>query len=65
MALPSLLVATPCCISRGSWVNPDVGSKVNQNALVVVRTELRQSGFIDTNPINICKVNPQICVLKP
>jgi hypothetical protein len=32
---------------------------------VVVRTELRQSGFIDTNPINICKVNPQICVLKP
>ncbi len=51
------------CVVVG--VNPDVGSKVNQNALVVVRTEIRQSGFIDTNPINICKVNPQICVIKP
>lgn len=50
------------CVVVG--VNPDVGSKVNQNALVLVRTEVRQSGFIEPNPINICKVNPQICVIK-
>src|SRR5439155_5759388 len=29
------------CVVVG--VNPDVGSKVNQNALVLVRTEIRQS----------------------
>ncbi|MCX2748496.1 PASTA domain-containing protein [Arthrobacter sp. MI7-26] len=49
------------CVVVG--VNPDVGSKVNQNALVLVRTEIRGI-IIEPNPINICKVQPQICAVK-
>ncbi|MCZ9882886.1 PASTA domain-containing protein [Arthrobacter sp. B2a2-09] len=50
------------CVVVG--VNPDVGSKVNVNALVLVRTELRQSVIIEPNPINLCMVQPQICAIK-
>jgi hypothetical protein len=50
------------CVVVG--VNPDVGSKVSQNALVLVRTEIRQSVIIEPNPINICIVQPQICAVK-
>ncbi|UKA62508.1 PASTA domain-containing protein [Arthrobacter sp. FW306-04-A] len=49
------------CVVVG--VNPDVGSKVNQNALVLVRTEIRGI-IIEPNPINICIVQPQICAIK-
>ncbi|MGW9414592.1 PASTA domain-containing protein [Arthrobacter cupressi] len=42
------------CVVLG--VNPDVGSRVNLNALVLVRTELRSKIFIDNNTFpNICK----------
>ncbi|SEJ35599.1 PASTA domain-containing protein [Arthrobacter sp. yr096] len=49
------------CIVVG--VNPDVGSKVNENALVLVRTEPRLSPIFDPLP-NICMTNPQACVLR-
>ncbi|WP_423182537.1 PASTA domain-containing protein [Arthrobacter sp. NyZ413] len=63
----SACTATPpgfiqSCVVTG--VNPDVGSKVNINALVLVRTELRSRIIIEPNPINICKTNPQICAIK-
>lgn len=46
------------CVVIG--VNPDVGSRVNLNALVLVRTEIRQPGIADT-PFNFCKINPAAC----
>ncbi|WP_115787045.1 PASTA domain-containing protein [Arthrobacter silvisoli] len=42
------------CVVLG--VNPDVGTRVNLNALVLVRTELRSKIFIDNNTFpNLCK----------
>ncbi|MFJ5958026.1 PASTA domain-containing protein [Paenarthrobacter sp. NPDC092416] len=49
------------CVVVG--VNPDVGSKVNVNALVLVRAEPRFGPIIDP-PFNMCKVNPELCVIK-
>ncbi|MFJ4027888.1 PASTA domain-containing protein [Paenarthrobacter sp. NPDC089989] len=49
------------CIVVG--VNPDVGTKVNVNALVLVRTEPRSIIVVDPLP-NICMVNPQFCVQR-
>jgi len=48
------------CVVVG--VNPDVGTKVNVNALVLVRTELRSSIIVD--PVNICLSNPQLCEVR-
>ncbi len=50
------------CIVTG--VNPDVGTRVNLNALVLVRTELRSNVF-DGPVTNVCKLNPGVCVLNP
>ena len=47
------------CVVTG--VNPDAGEKVNQNALVLVRTEVKQVGLIEP-PINFCKINPSACI---
>lgn len=46
------------CVVTG--VNPDVGTRVNLNALVLVRTEVRSAGIFET-PVNICKTNPAVC----
>lgn len=46
------------CVVTG--VNPDVGTRVNINALVLVRTEVKQVGIFET-PVNICKTNPAVC----
>jgi PASTA domain len=52
------------CVVTG--VNPDVGTRVNINALVVVRTEVKQVGLFENLPSNnICMVNPSLCVLQP
>ena len=45
------------CVVVG--VVPDAGSKVNINALVLVRTELRSRIILD--PVNVCLSNPQLC----
>jgi hypothetical protein len=47
------------CVVVG--VNPDIGTKVNVNALVLVRTEPR-TGIIVDPPFNVCKANPQFCI---
>ncbi|MFF1830310.1 PASTA domain-containing protein [Paenarthrobacter sp. NPDC058040] len=49
------------CVVVG--VNPDVGTKVNVNALVLVRTEPRSIIIVDPLP-NFCMTNPQFCVQR-
>jgi hypothetical protein len=49
------------CVVTG--VNPDVGTRVNLNALVLVRTEVRSPVF-GGGLVNICRDQPDLCKLK-